>query len=208
MKLFQLSVILVLGKEIQMTSPRFIEACRFAALKHAKQRRQAVNRIVIPYVTHPLEAALILAECGVSDDDVLIAAVLHDTLEDTDTKDDDLRFKFGDRVLSIVKEVTDDPSMDRAAQKRAQVSNGPHKSYAAKLVKTADKTSNMRDIVRCPPGWSAEKVKAYAAHAREVVSAMNSKGELPPQLTAMFWQASQEILDWADELEFRTAQAL
>ena len=59
MKLFQLSVILVLGKEIQMTSPRFIEACRFAALKHAKQRRQAVNRTVIPYVTHPLEAKLL-----------------------------------------------------------------------------------------------------------------------------------------------------
>ena len=76
----------------------------------------------------------------------------------------------------------------------------------AKLVKTADKTSNMRDIVRCPPGWSSEKVKAYAGHAREVVSAMNVKGELPPQLTAMFWQASQEILDWAAELEFRAEQ--
>jgi len=189
-----------------MTSSRFIEACRFAALKHATQRRKAANRTVVPYVVHTLESAQILAECGVTDDDVLIASVLHDTLEDTDTKEDDLRFKFGDRVLSIVLEVTDDPSVEREAQKRVQVSAAPGKSYAAKLVKCADKTSNMRDLLRCPPGWTHDKVKVYASHAREVVAALNAKGELPPQLLALFWQASQDVLDWAAEHEFRAAR--
>ncbi len=191
-----------------MASPRFIEACRFAALKHAHMRRKAANRTVIPYVTHTLEAAQILAECGVADEDVLIAAVLHDSLEDTDAKEEDLRFKYGDRVLSIVKEVTDDPSMPRDAQKRAQVSSAPAKSYAAKLVKAADKTSNMRDLVRCPPGWSADRIREYALHGREVVAALNSKGELPPQLAALFWQASQDVLDWVAEQEFRASQSV
>lgn len=191
-----------------MTSPRFIEACRFAALKHGAQRRKAANRAIVPYVTHTLEAAQILAECGVSDEDILIAAVLHDTLEDTDTKENDLLFKFGNRILNIVKEVTDDPSMDRDAQKRAQVSTAPTKSYAAKLVKGADKTSNMRDLLRCPPPWSPADVEAYALHGREVIEALNSLGELPPQLTALFWQASQDVLDWVAEIKYRTASQI
>lgn len=186
-----------------MTSSRFIEACMFATRKHGAQRRKAVSRTVVPYVVHTFEAAQILTECGVTDEDVLIAAVLHDTLEDTDTTKDDLSFKFGERVLSIVEEVTDDPSIEREAQKQVQIKAAPTKTYAAKLVKAADKTSNMRDLVRCPPNWSNERIVTYVQHARSVVSALNHGGELPPPLLALFWQASTDILDRVSEHVYR-----
>lgn len=186
-----------------MTSSRFIDAVRYAALKHASQRRKAANARIVPYIVHPLEAAQILAEVGITDEDILIAAVLHDVREDTDASEDDLRFKYGESVLSIVEEVTDDKELPKVKRKELQITQAPKKSYAAKLVKGADKTSNMKDMVRNPPGWSLEATRGYTAHARKVVSALNSEGELPPSLAAMFWQASQEVLDWCDEQEVR-----
>lgn len=189
-----------------MTSPRFIDAVRYATLKHATQTRKAANAAVVPYMVHPLEAAQILAEVGVTDEDILIAAVLHDVLEDTDGTEDDIRFKFGERVLGIVKEVTDDPELSKKKQKERQISEAPSKSYAAKLVKAADKTSNMKDLVRKPPGWRLESVAGYTNQARMVVAALNSKNELPPQLAAVFWEASQNVLDWVDEQRYREMQ--
>ncbi|RKZ95073.1 MAG: phosphohydrolase [Gammaproteobacteria bacterium] len=187
-----------------MTRSRFIDAVRYATLKHANQRRKAATAKVVPYIVHPLEAAQILVEAGITDEDILIAAVLHDTLEDTDATEDDIRFKYGERVLSIVKEVTDDKELPKKKRKELQVTNAPSKSYAAKLVKAADKTSNMKDLVRNPPGWSSESVRGYAGHARRVVTALSSmQGEIPPQLVAVFWQASQEVLDWCEEQEAR-----
>jgi len=191
-----------------MTSSRFIEACRFAALKHATMRRKAATGLVVPYVTHPMEVAQILVECGVTDEDVLIAAVLHDCLEDTDTKEEDILFKFGERVLSLVKEVTDDKKLTKEQRWLAQIALAPTKSYGAKLLKGADKTSNDRDLRRFPPPkYTIADFREYANHSREVVAALNAHGELPPQLLALFWQASQEVLDWANEAEFRAQQA-
>lgn len=175
----------------------------FAILKHAKQRRKAASASVIPYVVHTLEAAQILTNCGIQDEDILIAAVLHDTLEDTDADPKDIQYQFGGRVLSIVQEVTDDPTVDRAAQKRVQVAAAATKGYEARLVKCADKTSNMRDILRCPPGWTLERTKAYATHAREVVSQLNKNADLPDVLLAEFWKSSQAVLTWVSEQEFR-----
>lgn len=186
-----------------MTSPRFIDAVRYATLKHATQTRKAANAAVVPYIVHPLEAAQILAECGVTDEDILIAAVLHDVLEDTDGTEEDIRFKFGERVLGIVQEVTDDPLLDRKEQKLRQETEADQKSYAAKLVKAADKTSNMKDLVRKPTGWPNTSVRGYTQQARRVVNALNHAGELPPQLAALFWQSSQDVLDWVDEQEVR-----
>lgn len=191
-----------------MASPRFLDAVRYATLKHANQRRKAANSRVVPYMVHPLEAAQILAEVGVRDDDVLIAAVLHDILEDTDGTEEDILYKFGEKVLAIVKEVTDDPRLSKNEQKREQVRCASTKSYAAKLVKAADKTSNMRDLVRNPPGWKISSMRGYTAHAREVVLALNDENELPQALKTMFWNASQDVLDWCNEQEFRKEEGI
>lgn len=192
-----------------MTSSRFIEACKFAALKHGAMRRKAATGVVVPYVTHPFEVAQILIECGCTDEDILIAAVLHDCLEDTNTTEEDILFKFGERVLSLVKEVTDDKKMTREQQKLAQITLAPTKSFGAKLLKSADKTSNNRDLKRLPPPkYTIADFREYADHSRRVVAALNRNNELPPQLLSLFWQASQEVLDWANESEFRASQAV
>lgn len=188
-----------------MTSSRFLEAVGFATLKHAGQKREAANRCHVPYMVHPIEVAQILAECGIQDEDILIAAILHDTLEDTDATENDLKFKFGTRVLSIVKENTDDPKLDKAAQKQMQIVNAPNKSYAAKLVKLADKTSNMRDIVRLPPPWKLHKIIGYVNQARSVAEKLIENGGNPRELEALFWRASQDALDACKEAELKNS---
>ena len=182
-----------------MTSPRFIDAIRFATLAHAGQLRKAPKGKIVPYIVHPMEAAQILATVGVTDEDVLIAAVLHDVLEDTKTTENDVLQRFGQKVLGIVKEVTDDPMLNRDEKKARQVTQGSAKSYAARLVKTADKCSNMKDLVRTPPGWKTKKIRGYAQHARDVVLAMNEDSDLPPHLSSLFWEASQNVIDWCVE---------
>lgn len=184
-----------------MTTARYIQAVRYATLAHAGQKRKAPKGKEVPYIVHPLEASAILAEAGITDEDILIAALLHDALEDTNTTKLDIELLFGREVLAIVSQVTDDPSLSRADQKRQQVKYAPHKTRAAKLVKLADKTSNMRDLLRTPPGWSVSKVREYTNHAREVATGLNSKQGLPLALTSAFWKASQDVLDWCTERE-------
>jgi guanosine-3',5'-bis(diphosphate) 3'-pyrophosphohydrolase len=190
-----------------MTSSRFLEGIKFATLKHGTMRRKAASHTVVPYMTHPIEVTQILVDVGVFDEDILLGGSLHDLLEDTDTTEEDILFKFGGRVLEIVKEVTDDKKMTREAQKLAQISAAHTKSYAAKLVKCADKISNNRDLIRYhPPKYTVQDFRDYANHSREVVAGLNANGEVPPQLLALFWKASQEVLDLASEMEFRAAQ--
>lgn len=96
---------------------------------------------------------------------MLCAAVLHDTIEDTETTAEELRAVFGEQVASVVLEVTDDKLLDKAVRKQLQIEHAPHISPQAKLVKLvklADKISNVRDILASPPAdWSAERKQAY-----------------------------------------------
>lgn len=182
----------------------FIEAVKFATLKHAGQYRSAANRVKVPYIVHPLEVAQILSKNYESKsymeqsdvkeelDNILIAAVLHDTLEDTDATEDDISVMFGWDVLKIVKQVTDDPKLDKMAQKRMQVTDMPKKCREAQLIKIADKTANMRDIVRIPPPWKKESALAYIAQAREVVKANTLSEGTYQNLMKAFWKAAQQ----------------
>ncbi|XP_051920009.1 guanosine-3',5'-bis(diphosphate) 3'-pyrophosphohydrolase MESH1 isoform X2 [Hippocampus zosterae] len=127
-----------------------LETVNFAAEKHRNQRRKDIEQT--PYINHPIGVARILShEAGVTDIVVLQAALLHDTLEDTDTKPEELETKFGQIVARIVQEVTDDKSLPKQERKRLQVEHAPHCSHQAKLVKLADKLYNLRDLNRCTP---------------------------------------------------------
>ncbi|XP_061742949.1 guanosine-3',5'-bis(diphosphate) 3'-pyrophosphohydrolase MESH1 isoform X2 [Nerophis ophidion] len=127
-----------------------VETVDFAARKHRKQRRK--DEEGTPYINHPIGVARILShEGGVTDIETLQAALLHDTLEDTDTKNEELETKFGAIVARIVREVTDDKSLPKQERKRLQVEHAPHCSHQAKLVKLADKLYNLRDLNRCTP---------------------------------------------------------
>ena len=116
-----------------MTSAaRIVQAARFAAEKHKDQRRKDAD--ASPYINHPLAVASVLAvEGGVDDTDVLCAALLHDTIEDTQTTAAELEAIFGDKVTAIVLEVSDDKSLAKALRKEAQVRvrrNGPLRTSA------------------------------------------------------------------------------
>ncbi|XP_069899402.1 guanosine-3',5'-bis(diphosphate) 3'-pyrophosphohydrolase MESH1 isoform X2 [Dipodomys merriami] len=134
---------------------RLLEAADFAARKHRGQRRKDPEGT--PYINHPIGVARILAlEAGVTDTAVLQAALLHDTVEDTDTTPEELELRFGAQVRRLVEEVTDDKALPKAERKRLQVERAPHGSPGARLLKLADKLHNLRDLSRCAPvGLSA-----------------------------------------------------
>lgn len=150
-----------------------IRAVHFAADKHRLQRRKDAE--ASPYINHPVAVAHLLSEQGgVTDLITLQAAILHDTIEDTNTSHDELVRSFGREVADVVLEVTDDKSIpERAERKRLQLVNAPKKSARAALVKLADKTCNLRDIRATPPAsWSLERRREYFEWAGKVVDAL------------------------------------
>jgi GTP diphosphokinase / guanosine-3',5'-bis(diphosphate) 3'-diphosphatase len=146
-----------------------LTAAAFAAEKHRRQRRK--DKEASPYINHPIAVArLLAAEGSVADVAVLSAALLHDTVEDTDTTFEELERVFGAAIASIVRELTDDKLLPKEERKRLQVEHAANASPAAKLVKLADKICNLRDMSAAPPaGWSLERKREYFDWAREVV---------------------------------------
>ncbi len=167
------------------TSPSnsFIKAVAFAADKHRNQRRKDAE--ASPYINHPIALANVLAnEGGIEDVNVLCAAVLHDTIEDTETTAEELTSIFGAKVTSIVIEVTDDKSLAKEVRKQRQVEHAALISTEAKLVKLADKICNLRDILASPPAdWSSDRKQAYFDWAAKVVAGVRG---VHPDLEGVF----------------------
>jgi guanosine-3',5'-bis(diphosphate) 3'-pyrophosphohydrolase len=144
------------------------KALSFSAEKHTKQRRKDIDKT--PYINHPISLANILAQRWVIDENVLCAAILHDTLEDTETTAEELQEHFGEKITSIVLEVTDDKSLEKSVRKQKQVEHAASISNEAKLVKLADKIANITDIINTPPAdWSSDRKKEYFEWAKAVV---------------------------------------
>jgi len=161
---------------------QLLEAVAFAADKHRNQRRKDAE--ASPYINHPIALASLLTREGVDDTAVLCAALLHDTIEDTNTTADELRVAFGEVITSVVLEVTDDKNLERAERKRMQVQHARTLSDRAKLVKLADKICNVYDIVAAPPAnWTATRKREYLHWAKEVVDGLRGAH---PGLEAIF----------------------
>lgn len=157
--------------------PLILKAINFAADKHRGQsRKDAANT---PYINHPIALANLLANyAGVSDVNVIAAAILHDTVEDTDTTVEDIEELFGKNIRDIVIEVTDDKSLPSPERKRLQIEHAAIISHEAKLVKLADKISNLQDIIFSPPvKWSLERKREYFDWARAVVDQLRGTNE-------------------------------
>jgi len=147
------------------------EALEFAAHKHRDQRRKDPE--ASPYINHPIALAHILWGAGVEDPVVITAALLHDTVEDTETTEEELVEHFGRNVASVVMEVTDDKNLEKAERKALQIEHAPHLSREAKLVKLADKISNVRDVGSKPPtDWTLERRREYFDWAKRVVDGL------------------------------------
>ncbi|MFL5561514.1 MAG: HD domain-containing protein [Gemmatimonadaceae bacterium] len=147
-----------------------LRAAHFAAARHRKQKRK--GSAGEPYINHPIAVAELIASVGrVSDVLTLAAAILHDTVEDTDATLDDIEREFGADIRGIVAELTDDKSLPSDERKRLQVANAPNASRRAKIVKLADKSVNVADIVRDPPPhWPVTRRRQYVEWAKEVVA--------------------------------------
>lgn len=162
---------------------QLLHAASFSAQKHKLQKRK--GELGEPYINHPLEVANMLANIGGVDDiDILMAAILHDTVEDCDVTEQELRDLYGDTVTGYVLEVTDDKSLPKAERKQAQIEHAPHLSQGAKAVKLADKISNIRDVTNNPPAdWPLERRREYIEWGSNVVAGLRG---VNPALEAYF----------------------
>lgn len=146
----------------------FRQAARYAAERHKGQTRSDGKT---PYISHPIAVAKILHREGKVDDSVImVAALLHDTIEDTGATHADIEKLFGRDVADVVMEVTNDDTLPKDQQKAAQIEHGATRSSRANTLKLADKIANLRDMVNAP--WTSERKQAYYEHALKVVEAM------------------------------------
>jgi len=166
----------------------FIKALAFASHKHKDHRRK--DQAASPYIGHPIALVNLLAnEGGITDPEILCAALLHDTVEDTKTSSEELTEAFGASISGIVMEVTDDRSLPKAERKQTQVDHAPHLSVKAKAVKLADKTCNLRDVAKNPPHWwTLERRQQYFDWGKRVIDGL--RGDWP-ELEAFFDQQYQ-----------------
>jgi GTP diphosphokinase / guanosine-3',5'-bis(diphosphate) 3'-diphosphatase len=148
-----------------------IKALAFSAGKHRDQRQD--DAAASPYINHPIALANLLIEVGVTDNKVICAALLHDTLEDTATTYAELKAHFGKKISDTVLAVSDDKSLSDAERRRIQIAHAKTANKRAKLVKLADKTCNLRDIIHSPPvGWNMKRKRDYFDWAKAVVDEM------------------------------------
>jgi len=161
----------------------FVAAVSFAAEKHRHQRRKDAH--ASPYINHPIALANVLVDEGdVHDPVVLCAAILHDTIEDTETTAEELERTFGAHITNVVLEVTDDKNLEYKERKQQQVDQAPHLTQQAKLVKLADKICNVRDILAHPPSsWSLLRKQNYFDWSANVVAGLRGAN---PRLEVVF----------------------
>lgn len=149
-----------------------LKAARFSAEKHRDQRRKDSH--ISPYINHPIQVAETLSTIGeVRDINLLLAALLHDTIEDTNTTPAELESAFGAEVLALVLEVSDDKRLPKQDRKRLQIENAPRKTYQAKLLNLADKICNVYDTYQSPPAdWSLQRKQEYLLWSEKVISGL------------------------------------
>ena len=158
-----------------------LKAFKFAAHKHQHQRRK--NETELPYINHLIAVSEVLWEIGkVHDISTIAAGILHDTIEDTNTSFQELEKTFGEKIRSIVEEVTDDKSLPKQVRKRLQIEHAGDASLEARQVKLADKICNVTDLIDAPPvSWSLQRRIEYVDWAESVIDGLRGSNELLEQ---------------------------
>ena len=180
---------------------KVLKAVHFAAFKHSNQRRK--NKSQDPYINHPIEVAYFLSQVPGVNQETIIAGLLHDTVEDTNTTRAELEQEFGSEIANIVMECTDDKSLPKVTRKKLQIEHASSSlmSHSARLVKLADKLSNLKNLLADPPtSWSPEVIRGYAMWSNAVVvKLINSpsiiSSFLPQQLDKVFESFDIDSLD-------------
>jgi guanosine-3',5'-bis(diphosphate) 3'-pyrophosphohydrolase len=171
-----------------------LKAADAAARWHVHQKRKGVAQE--PYINHLLEVAMLVADAtDGKDTNLVVAALLHDAIEDQEVPREMIAEAFGEDVASLVEEVTDDKSLEKQERKRLQVAHAPKKSDRAKVIKLADKTSNLRTISTSPsPEWSVKRRLEYVVWAREVAVGLRGvNGRLEAEFDRAATAAEQSV---------------
>lgn len=164
--------------------PRLLEALDFAAQRHSAQRRKGPD--AAPYVNHLIEVAMLVSSvAGVEDVDVLIAAVLHDVLEDTPTSADEVEERFGSRVCRMVEALSDDKSLPRPRRRAITLEELPEMDAQVKVIKLADLSSNIKLL---PPNWSDERKLEYLEWSERAATICSCECE---PLAELYWQRAR-----------------
>jgi len=155
---------------------KLLKVVEYAAEKHFGQTRKDAGKT--PYIIHPIGVTELLWDIGnIRSINVLSAALLHDTLEDTDATEEKIRELFGERVLTTVKEVTNDPTLSTQDNKQRQIAHAPTMSFDGQLVKLADRLYNVKDLDLPPPEWSDKKVDEYFVWGEKLLSVLTGTNE-------------------------------
>lgn len=155
---------------------KLISAINFATIAHRNQKRKDSTNT--PYINHPIEVMYILSDVGIVDIDVLCAAVLHDTVEDCGVTYTELVDKFGSVVADYVLECSDDKSLTKVERKKLQITHAKEISIGAKLIKAADKYSNIKDLIKNPPvGWNDQQIIGYINWSYAVYQNLKGQNE-------------------------------
>ncbi len=179
--------------------PIILKALDFAGHRHRSQFRKGTRKI--PYINHPIQVASLLANEGGETDSVLLAAaILHDVIEDTVGSVEErtnlmseISSVFGEEILALTMEVTDDKTLDKKVRKQLQIEHANHKSERAKKLKIADKISNLRDIIIDPPDWwSNERIVEYILWSEKVVDGLRG---VNPDLDSIFYNTLTDAKD-------------
>ncbi len=155
---------------------KLLKAVEFAAEKHEGQVRKDAEKT--PYIIHPIGVAELVWDVGdIRSVNVLVSALLHDTLEDTNATEEEIEALFGSRVLYTVEEVTNDPDLSSQENKERQVAHAPTMSLDGQLVKLADRLHNVRDLGSPPPSWSEEQVDGYYGWGAKLLAVLRGTNQ-------------------------------
>lgn len=161
-----------------------MQALDFAAERHSAQRRKGPD--AAPYVNHLIEVATLVANVGQVDDvEVLIAAVLHDVLEDTPTSADEVTERFGARVCRFVQALSDDKSLPRKRRREITLEELPEMEELVKVIKLADLSSNIKLL---PPNWSEDRKLEYLEWSERAATICSSACQA---LSDFYWQRAR-----------------
>jgi len=172
---------------------QILAAARFAAEKHSMQRRK--SSMGEPYVNHLMEVAeLVSRTADELDTNLIVAALLHDTIEDTGATRAEIAARFGEDVATLVAEVSDDKTLPKERRKALQIENAPKKSARAQALSTADKIANLRSIMHSPPAnWNFERKLEYVRWARRVVGGY---AHVNGRLSEEFERTNAALQEW------------
>ncbi len=182
-----------------------VRALSFATGMHRDQRRKNVAQT--PYIEHPIEVMRLLWDAQVGDPVVLAAALLHDTLEDTEATPELLTATFGPEVATVVGHVTDDKNIPKHERKRLAIAHAPFAPPQAQLVKLADRIANCAGLAAEPPaGWSPRRIGQYYDWSRQVVDGLRG---VHPELEARFDEVlvDVEVIPWTPDDSARDVAA-